>query len=583
MWSKLKFLLRYTHRYRWWYAGGIVFLALTIWASVTIPEYIQKSIDAIALGRVDSSGDFYQYVGLILLLALGLMVVRSLSRVLFFVPGRLVERQLKGELFRKLSTFGKAYYDANSSGSIISRINNDINGVRMITGFGLLQIGNILFSLSVTPYKMWAMSPTLTLYCMVPLVVIFIIVRFGMVIMVKNTHLRMEALQRLSGRTVSFLSGNAVIKSYNIHHWAEDKVEEENVSLLGFTLKIAWIRSFIMPLLGSMEQVLKIVVLFAGGLLVISGEFTIGQLTEYIAYAALLTHPIMGLGWVLTVFQQGFVGITSLQTIMNRKGEDDDKPALAAEQRAHLLDEGVHATDLTFQYHNGDAPVLKDLNFRIKPGQVVGITGPLGAGKSTLVNLLNGYLKPEAGQLFYGATDAAGLRGQDVRTRVRTVSQDVFLFSDTVENNIAFGKELQVDPPEIKKAVFRSALADELDRFPKKEQTMVGEKGIMLSGGQKQRISLARALYAPGQLLVLDDVFSAVDADTERFLIKQLFENKVASMLVLVSNRMSVLERCDFNLVLEDGRLTAMGTHEELLQKSDFYRTTQKVQEGGEQ
>ena len=583
MWSKLKFLLRYTHRYRWWYSGGIVFLALTIWASVTIPEYIQKSIDAIALGRVDSSGDFYQYVGLILLLALGLMVVRSLSRVLFFVPGRLVERQLKGEMFRKLSTFGKAYYDANSSGSIISRINNDINGVRMITGFGLLQIGNILFSLSVTPYKMWAMSPTLTLYCMVPLVVIFIIVRFGMVIMVKNTHLRMEALQRLSGRTVSFLSGNAVIKSYNIHHWAEDKVEEENVSLLGFTLKIAWIRSFIMPLLGSMEQVLKIVVLFAGGLLVISGEFTIGQLTEYIAYAALLTHPIMGLGWVLTVFQQGFVGITSLQTIMNRKGEDDDKPALAAEQRAHLLDEGVHATDLTFQYHNGEAPVLKDLNFRIKPGQVVGITGPLGAGKSTLVNLLNGYLKPEAGQLFYGATDAAGLRGQDVRTRVRTVSQDVFLFSDTVENNIAFGKELQVDPPEIKKAVFRSALADELDRFPKKEQTMVGEKGIMLSGGQKQRISLARALYAPGQLLVLDDVFSAVDADTERFLIKQLFDNKVASMLVLVSNRMSVLERCDFNLVLEDGRLTAMGTHEELLQKSDFYRTTQKVQEGGEQ
>ncbi|HHU58672.1 MAG TPA: ABC transporter ATP-binding protein [Bacteroidales bacterium] len=583
MWSKLKFLLRYTHRYRWWYAGGIVFLALTIWASVTIPEYIQKSIDAIALGRVDSSGDFYQYVGLILLLALGLMVVRSLSRVLFFVPGRLVERQLKGEMFRKLSTFGKAYYDANSSGSIISRINNDINGVRMITGFGLLQIGNILFSLSVTPYKMWAMSPTLTLYCMVPLVVIFIIVRFGMVIMVKNTHLRMEALQRLSGRTVSFLSGNAVIKSYNIHHWAEDKVEEENVSLLGFTLKIAWIRSFIMPLLGSMEQVLKIVVLFAGGLLVISGEFTIGQLTEYIAYAALLTHPIMGLGWVLTVFQQGFVGITSIQTIMNRKGEDDDKPALAAEQKAHLLDEGLHATDLTFQYHNGDAPVLKDLNFRIKPGQVVGITGPLGAGKSTLVNLLNGYLKPEAGQLFYGATDAAGLRGQDVRTRVRTVSQDVFLFSDTVENNIAFGKDLQVDPPEIKKAVFRSALADELDRFPKKEQTMVGEKGIMLSGGQKQRISLARALYAPGQLLVLDDVFSAVDADTERFLIKQLFDNKVASMLVLVSNRMSVLERCDFNLVLEDGRLTAMGTHEELLQKSDFYRTTQKVQEGGGQ
>jgi ATP-binding cassette subfamily B protein len=581
MLSKLKFLLYYTHRFRWWYAGGIVFLALTIWASVTIPEYIQKSIDLIAQGRMGNEDQFYKYVAIILGLALVLILVRTFSRILFFVPGRLIERKLKGEMFQKLASFGKDYYDNNSAGSIISRINNDINGVRMITGFGLLQIGNIVFSLSVTPYKMWAMSPTLTLYCMVPLVVIFFIVRAGMVVMVKNTHLRMDSLQSLSGKTVSFLSGNGVIKSYNIHQWAENQVQKDNVSLFDYTMKISWIRSFVMPLLGSMEQILKIVILFVGGLFVINGEFTIGEMTEYIAYAALLTHPIMGLGWVLTVFQQGFVGITSIQTIMDRKGVDDLKPALPGNEKSHLVKEGISVKNLNFTYHNGEGPVLKNISLDIKPGQVIGITGRLGSGKTTLINCLNGYLKVQSGQLFFGDKDAADLRGQDIRSSVRTVSQDVFLFSDTVENNIAFGAELNLEDEHLQQVIFRSALADELARFPKKEKTMVGEKGIMLSGGQKQRISLARALYAPGQLLILDDVFSAVDSDTERFLIKQLFENQIASSLLVISNRMSVLERTDFTIVLEEGEMVAKGTHEALLRDSEFYRQTWEVQEGG--
>lgn len=582
MLSKLKFLLIYAKRFRWWYAGGIIFLGLTIWVSVTIPEYIQKTIDIIAQGRMGNEDMFLKYVVMILGLALVLILVRTFSRILFLVPGRLIERRLKGEMYRKLSSFGKDYFDENSAGSIISRVNNDINGVRMITGFGLLQIGNILFSLSVTPYKMWAMSPKLTLYCIVPLVVVFFAVRIGMAIMVKNTRLSMEALQRLSGKTVSFLSGNGVIKSYNIHQWAENKVHKESVSLFGYTLKIAWIRSFVMPLLGSMEQILKIVALFVGGLFVINGEFTLGQLTAYIAYAALLTQPIMGLGWLLTVFQQGFVGIGSIQTIMDRKGEDGNKPALAEGVRERLFEKGISIKDLSFTYHNGNTPVLQNITFNIEPGQVIGITGPLGSGKTTLINCLNGYLKVEPRQLFYGNQDASNTRGQDIRSIVRTVSQDLFLFSDTVENNIAFGAGLQPEDKLVERVVYKSALAEELERFPKKEKTIVGEKGIMLSGGQKQRISLARALYAPGQLLILDDVFSAVDTDTERFLIKQLFESKVTTSLLIVSNRMSVLERTDFNIVLEDGKMVAKGTHEELINSSDFYRETWKVQEGVE-
>lgn len=557
-------------------------MAITIGVSVTIPEYIQKSIDLIGQGRDGNQGTFYNYVLMILLLALVLILVRTMSRILFFIPGRLIEKQLKGEMFRKLTSFGKPYFDKNSSGSIISRINNDINGVRMIIGFGLMQMGNVIFSLSVTPYKMWNMSPALTLYCVLPLVVVFVIVRVGMAVMVKNTRRRMDSLQKLSGKTVSFLSGNGVIKSYNIHKWAEEKVDEENVSLFDFTMNIARVRSFVLPLLANLEQILKIVILLAGGMFVINGTFTIGQLAEFIAYAALLSHPIMGLGWVLTVFQQGFVGISSLQTIMDEKGEDDEKPALKQSEVNTLFKQGVSVRNLTYQYHNGNEAVLKNISFDIKPGQVVGITGKLGCGKTTLVNCLNGYLKPNKNSVFFNGYDAALLRGQDIRKVVKTVSQEVFLFSDTIENNITFGSGNMPENEKVNQVIFRSALADEIARFPGQERTMVGEKGIMLSGGQKQRISLARALYTKSDLLILDDVFSAVDTDTERFLIKHIFENRVNETILVVSNRISVLEKADFIIVLEDGEMVASGTHRELMKKSSYYRETSELQDNKE-
>jgi ATP-binding cassette, subfamily B, multidrug efflux pump len=577
MLSKLKFLLHYTHRYRWWYTGGFIFLGLTTWVSVTIPGYIQKSIDII-LQEETNRNDFYNYVFIILVLAVVLILIRTLSRVLIFVPGRLVEKHLKGEMFRKLSSFGKDYYDHNSTGSIISRINNDINGVRMITGFGLLQTGNILFSLSLTPYKMWHLSPALTMYCIIPMAVIFIIVRIGLVVMVKNTHKRMDTLQQLSGKTISFLSGNSVIKNYNIHRWAEKEIENENVSLFKHTLRITWVRSFIIPLLGNLEQVLKIVVLLAGGIYVIEGKFTIGQLTEYIAYSALLSHPIMGLGWVLTIFQQGFVGISSLQTIMGRKGIDDSKRSLPSEIQKKLFANGITVKNLTYTYHNGEHPELKNISFSIKPGQVVGITGKVGSGKTTLVNIINGYLRPSPGQLFLGDKDASQLSGKDIRSVVKTVTQEVFLFSDTIKNNITFGSSRAEKANSVEDVVYKSAFSEELARFPNQEQTLVGEKGIMLSGGQKQRISLARALYTSCKLLILDDVFSAVDTDTERFLIKQIFENQQAESLLVVSNRTSVLEKTDFTVVLDNGEIEAIGNHRELLKKSRFYRETWELQ-----
>ncbi len=569
------------HRFRWWYTGGTIFLWLTIWVSVTIPEYIQRSIDLIGRGPGGVKEEFQQLVLTILGLSLVLILFRTLSRVLIFIPGRLIEKRLKGELFKKLSFFGKEYYDENATGNIISRINNDISGVRMITGFGMLQAGNIVFALSLTPYKMWELSPALTLYCMIPMMIVFIIVRVGMAVMVRNTRHRMDTLQELSGKTISFLSGSSVIKSYNIHQWAEERVQQENVSLFRFTMKIAWIRSFIIPLLANLEQILKVMVLFIGGLFVIQNKFTIGELTGYIAYTVLLTQPIMGLGWLLTIFQQGFVGIGSLQTIMDREGADDRRKPVPEERKKQLFREGIRVERMSYTYHNGDKPVLEDISFTIRPGQVVGITGKVGAGKTTLVNCLNGYLRPGPGQILLGRQDSDSLRGEDIRAVVRTVSQDVFLFSDTIAGNISFGSAKAGEKIPLDEVIRKSAFAEELQRFPLHEQTLVGEKGIMLSGGQKQRISLARALYTPCDLLILDDVFSAVDTDTERFLISQIFGDRQAKSLLVVSNRISVLEKADYTIVLDQGRIAAMGTHEQLLSQSGFYRETLALQQAG--
>jgi ATP-binding cassette, subfamily B, multidrug efflux pump len=577
--SKLKFLLKYTHKFRWWYTGGIIFLGLTTWASVLIPEYLQKSIDLIPFGKTQSESQFYYFVKIILVLAVALIFVRTLSRVLFFIPARLIERKLKGDMFQKLTSFGKDYYDNNESGASISKINNDINGVRMITGFGILQTFNILFSLSITPYKMWQLSWELTLYCAIPLVIIFTIVRTGMSIMVKNTHLRMASLQKLSARTVSFLSGVSVIKSFNMHKWAEKKIHEENENLKDYSLRIAWIRAFVLPLLFNLEQIFKIIILLIGGIYVINKQFTIGELTAFIAYSSLLAMPITAFGWVLTVFQQGFVGITSIQTIMGRSGVDDEKKELPKPEKLKLFNEGVEIKNLTFTYLGSDVPILKNISFEIKPGEVIGVTGEVGSGKTTLVNCINRYLDIDEGQIFFNSRDAAILKGSEVRSVVRTVSQDVFLFSDTIENNIRFGAGENEREEPVDKVIYQSSLAEELKRFDDKEKTLVGEKGIMLSGGQKQRISLARALYTPCDLLILDDVFSAVDTETERFLIRQIFENHSAKSLLIVSNRTSVLQKTDKILVLENGKMVAQGTHNELLKTSEFYRKTFELQE----
>ena len=575
-WVHNKYLLLVYYLRQHWisYTIGIFTTFLTNWLAVSIPEYVQLSIDMLSS---DLSGQYdllNEYLWIMLTLAVSMVFIRTLSRLLFFNPGRAIECQVKNDMFTKLMQLQRDYYDKNPSGTIISRVNNDIHGIRMICGFGFMQVFNIASALSLTPLMMFQLSPRLTLYCVIPILIVFSIVRIGMHFLVNNMRTRQTDLQNLSGFTVASLNGIDVIRSNNLGAWSQARFDKDNQNLTERSLNIAWIRSFIMPVLMNLANILKVIVLLFGGMMVLEEEFTVGELTAFIAYTALLTLPLMGLGWVTTMFQQGMVGLNSIQSVLQQPELFAGHQSLPKAQQENLFQDGLTVRNLRFRYTENRPWVLQDINFHLKPGQTLGVLGRIGAGKSTLVNCINRYLVAEDGQIYLNGIDINRLTYQDLRHSIRTVTQEPFLFSDTVENNIAFAIENQPEDwqEHFSSLLQQAALWEEIDKFPLQEQTIVGEKGILLSGGQKQRISLARAMATPCDLLILDNVLSAVDYETERYLLQQIFARRQAKSLLIVSHRVTAVEKADWILVLDEGQIVVQGTHEELRQQPGYYQ-----------
>ena len=583
-------LLSYYIKQHWLsYSLGVIAILATNWIAVSIPEYVRLSIDLLNNDLEVRQDLLWDYMLIMLCLAVVMIFVRTLSRILFFNPGRAIECQIKNDMFHKLMSLQKDYYEANPSGNIISRINNDITGVRMICGFGLMQSFNITSALSMTPFKMWQLSPSLTLYCIIPILLVFTAVRLGMRVLVRNMQARMESLQRLSGFTVSSLSAIDLIKNQTMRKWSKSRFENENQEMLRRSMKIAWTRSFVLPMLSNLEHFLKLLVLLVGGLMVVKAEFTIGQLTAFIAYSALLTFPLMGLGWVTTMIQQGLVGLASIQTVLQQKLPRSYLKSIPQVGLKPLFAENnLTVKNLSYRYPLSHKDTLKNVSFNIKPGQVIGLLGRIGSGKSTLVNGLNRYLDMGKGAIFVGKQDLAELSDNDIRACIRTVTQEPFLFSDTVENNIRFSEAInESESPEHFRNILRlAAMEEEVGRFPENEKTMVGEKGIMLSGGQKQRISLARAILKPCSLLILDNVLSAVDYETERFLLQVIHnllkpENGMparAGSLLIVSHRVTSMEQADWILVLDEGKIIDQGVHTDLIQRPGYYQQMWELQ-----
>lgn len=574
----MSLLIPYLRKYLHFYIMGIVCIFLTNLLAVNIPVYIQRAVDLL-IDEEATGSSISALVMIIFTLSILMIIVRTFSRILFFNPGRAIEMNVKNDMFEKLMSLPKDYYDKNPSGASISKINNDINGVRMLCGFAAMQFFNLCFAFSLTPYKMWQLSPKLTLLCLIPIGIIFIIIRSGMYFLIKYMRIRRNELQHFSDKTISFLSGLNVIKPFAMKDWAMEGFDQLNVYLKDLNIKLSVFRTMINPFIQNMENILKVFLIWIGTSMVIDGSLTAGQITAFMAYTAMMTIPLSGLGWLTTIYQQGKVGVESVNTILGQEDPEEDITPTQTPVDNDFAQHGIVIKNLSFSYdHQTD--VLSDIHFNIKPGQVVGLLGSIGSGKTTLVNCINGYLNDYRGQILIGGKDIRNLKSEQLHSLVKTVSQEPFLFSESIEDNINFGSEKgKLDPDQLKQVLHQCAMGEEIRRFPDREKTMVGEKGIMLSGGQKQRISLARAMVAPCKLLMLDNVLSAVDYDTEKFLLKQIYDNKGNRSLFIISHRISILTNADLILVMEKGKIIDSGTHQELLISNKYYKKTWTLQQ----
>jgi ATP-binding cassette subfamily B multidrug efflux pump len=562
------------------YMLAVVLIFIVNWLQVEIPHYIQLAIDLIDDASKVGHEQLTTYVWVVVVMSASMIVVRIFSRIYALNPGRITEAALKNDLLQKLNRLPNSFHEKFASGKLISIINNDLNGVRMLFGTGILQLTNVLFALSLTPLWMWRISPELTLYSAIPIAVAFVIFRIGFKRMKKLHAEHLRRLQDLSAQLMNFLSGIDLIKNQQMSPWVKAEAEQLNQLLLRCRMQITRIQTFIMPVLEFANNLMKILILGLGGYMLLKQQLTLGEITAFLSYSVLLALPLMQLGRIATIYQRGMVSIESVQTILNAEIPQQDFAHLSQPEADKLKGRTLSVRNLSFSYKGDERLILNNISFDIPAGKKVGVLGSIGAGKTTLVNCLNHHLDVPAGSIFLGYKDMTTFARKDLRRYIKTVTQNPYLFSATVEENIRFGSgDADTAKAQVDEVLELSQLAGDVSRFEKGDQTLVGEKGIMLSGGQKQRLSIARALLKPSDLIIMDDVLSAVDYETERKILQGLFARLKKQSVLVVSHRVSALEYMDEIIVLNEGKLIAKGSHEALLKTCPYYYETWQLQQ----
>jgi ATP-binding cassette subfamily B protein len=566
--KSLRPLFPYMKRYRGSFAvGGLCVLLLnSIW--VLLPQIIREAIDDLQHGVTRQK--LLTYALLILAIAASKGIFQFLTRWIVIGISREIEFDLRNDLFGHLETLSYSYFQRTRTGDIMARATNDLNAVRMLLGPAIMYSANTFVFTAAALVFMYRISPRLTLYAFLPLPVVSIVIQyFG-----KQIHERFEKIQamfsEISARAQENFSGARVIRAYVQEEAEIAGFEKSNQEYIGRSLKLVQLMGMLWPTLETMLGLAVVLVLWLGGREVLQGRISVGDFVAFNTYMVLLTWPIIALGWVINIFQRGTASMARINEILVEKPEIVDSPEAIA-KRGSLPSEiegEIEFRDLNFAY-NG-APVLRDVNLRIPAGSSLAIVGPTGSGKTTLVNLIPRIYDAAPGAVLLDGRPIREYPLEVLRRNIGFVPQETFLFSETIRENIAFGKD-DANDEEIRSAAQAANIAVDIESFPEQYQTMVGERGITLSGGQKQRTAIARALIRNPRILVLDDALSSVDTHTEDKILNQLRGLMAGRTTIFISHRVSTVRNADMIAVLHGGRIVELGAHEKLLALNGYY------------
>ena len=540
----------------------------SIFFFVLTPYFLRLAVDAVQAGR----GFGVYSLAIVASAALSGLLSYAMRR-LAVVASRQVEYDLRRDLLHHLLTLDRDFYHKHRVGDLMNRLNTDLSAVREMVGPGILMGSRLSFLVLLAFLSMYAVNARLAFYLTLILPGIFLAMRFLLRLIDRRYREAQEVFDRISTLAQEAFSGIRVVKGYALERRMVAWFQDLNRLYVEKSLALARVEGPLHALLGFLMGFAFLTVLWAGGAMVVRGELSVGELVQFNAYLAQLTWPILGLGWVMALYQRGLTSLRRLFELL------DEKPAIRDEDPLPLALEDLSG-EVRFEgvgLKRDGRWLLRGLTLTIPEGMTLGITGRTGSGKSLLAALVPRLLDPSEGRVYVGGHEARRIPLAVLRKAVGVAPQEPFLFSETILENIAFGLD-EVDRERVEWAARLAGIHEEILAFPKGYETVLGERGITLSGGQRQRVALARALAKRPKILILDDALSAVDAETEARILQGLKTVLGKQTTLLISHRTAALRHADWIIVLDEGRIVEEGTHESLLQAGGLYAEMDRLQ-----
>jgi ATP-binding cassette subfamily B protein len=558
-------LIPYLASLRHRYAGGALLLIFTNVFALLIPWFMKLAVEAL---QHPLTARLSQSSCALIIMALAVLhcITRIFSRTLVLNAARIIEFRIRNDLFHRLTLLDIGYFSTSRSGDILSRFSNDLTNVRMLVGFGSMNAINTLLVYIAAVTMMIRIHPWLTFWAILPFPLMVLVVKKVSHRLFRRSLQAQEELAHLSSQAEETVSAVRLIKSYCREDYFQGEFVKTGERYLGHNLRLARLRGIIIPVMAIATGAGTLIVLFMGGRLVISGTITLGDFVAFSGYLAMLVWPTAVLGWLLTLAQRGAASMSRLTGILEAQPTVIDHPDA---QPIDELQQGIEGRNLSFSY--GVEPVINDVSFYIRAGETVGITGEVGSGKTTLLRLIARLLPVPVGMLFVDGRDINTITRASLRRLIGYVPQETFLFSRTVADNIRYGITGEYSADMVTKAAGQAGFLEDVESFPCKFDTRVGEGGVTLSGGQKQRLAIARAVAGNPPILLLDDPLSAVDAGREEEVLHKLGEFCAGRTVLIVSQRVSAFRNCDRIIVLKSGLIAEQGPPADLFQQGGVY------------